>query len=430
MQPDIIFIVADDLGSADLGCYGGPTDISPNLDRLAREGLLFTRAYANSSVCSPTRFALITGRWQYRLRAAAEEPLGGKSTVLGLPPAHPTLPSLLRNNGYSTALIGKWHLGHAPRFGPLLSGYDEFFGPMGGGVDYFSHLNFSGVRDLWEGAQPSQAKGYLTDLISNRAADFVARERGEKPYFLSVHFTAPHWPWESREDAEESKRIGSQISHLDGGSVATYRKMIKQMDEGIGAIVNAIQPGRRDNTLIVFTSDNGGERYSNNWPFVGGKMDLLEGGLRVPQIAWWPSRIRANGRSAQPTISMDWMATMLEATDTPPHVDYPLDGMSLMSVLNEPSWRRIRQLHWRMKHRQQAATISDEWKYLRVDGHEYLFDLNADQRERANLAKRQPERLRNMRRCWEEWARSMPGIPEDAAVYLLWDDSDMPRSTH
>ena len=216
MQPDIIFIVADDLGSADLGCYGGPTDISPNLDRLAREGLLFTRAYANSSVCSPTRFALITGRWQYRLRAAAEEPLGGKSTVLGLPPAHPTLPSLLRNNGYSTALIGKWHLGHAPQFGPLLSGYDEFFGPMGGGVDYFSHLNFSGVRDLWEGAQPSQAKGYLTDLISNRAADFVARERGEKPYFLSVHFTAPHWPWESREDAEESKRIGSQISHLDG----------------------------------------------------------------------------------------------------------------------------------------------------------------------------------------------------------------------
>src|SRR5438045_729052 len=153
-RPNFIFIIADDLGSADLGCYGGQ-NVSPNLDRLARDGLLFTRAYSNSPVCSPARFALITGRWQYRLRGAAEEPLGRRTTTLGLPPEHPTLASLLRAGGYATALIGKWHLGYAPNFGPLLSGYEEFFGPMGGGVDYFSHVNLSGARDLWEGSQAS-----------------------------------------------------------------------------------------------------------------------------------------------------------------------------------------------------------------------------------------------------------------------------------
>src|SRR5205807_5084172 len=143
-----------------------------------------------------------------RFRGAAEEPLGRRTTTLGLPPEHPTLPSLLRDGGYATALIGKWHLGYAPNFGPLLSGYDEFFGPMGGGVDYFSHVNLSGARDLWEGSEASRAHGYLTDLISQRAAEYVARPRGDRPYFLSVHYTAPHWPWETRDDANESARIG------------------------------------------------------------------------------------------------------------------------------------------------------------------------------------------------------------------------------
>jgi hypothetical protein len=196
-------------------------------------------------------------------------------------PEHPTLPSLLRAGGYATALIGKWHLGSLPKFGPLLSGYDEFFGPMGGGVDYFSHVNFSGMRDLWEGDEASQAHGYLTDLIAQRAADYVARPH-EKPFFLSVHFTAPHWPWETRDDVAESQRIGSNIVHLDGGSVVTYLKMISHMDEGIGQIIGALPASQRDNTLVVFISDNGGERFSNNWPFVGGKMDLLEGGIRIP----------------------------------------------------------------------------------------------------------------------------------------------------
>jgi arylsulfatase A-like enzyme len=417
LRPNLIFIVADDLGSADLGCYGG-SNVSPVLDRLAREGIRFTRAYSNSPVCSPARLALMTGRWQYRLAAAGDEPLSGRrSTVLGLPPEHPTLPSVLKTAGYSTALFGKWHLGSLPRFGPLFSGYDEFFGPMGGGVDYFSYVDFSGKRDLWEGIDESQAHGYLTDLIAQRAADFVARPR-DIPFFVSVHFTAPHWPWESRDDAAESKRIGSNIAHLDGGSVETYLKMISHMDEGIGRIVAALPEAQFNNTFIVFISDNGGERFSNNWPFVGGKMDLLEGGIRIPQIAWWPSHIKAGSISTLATLTMDWMATMLDIAGVQANPSHPLDGINLRPVFADDRWNPHRELHWRMKHRQQAATVSGSWKYLRADNCEYLFDVVADGRERANLAKRYPEQLAHLRERWLAWAKTMPAIPED-----------MPRST-
>ena len=431
-RPDIIYIVADDLGSADLGCYGGDPATSPTIDRLAAEGLRFTTAYANSPVCSPTRFALITGRWQYRLRGAAEEPLGRRSDTLGLPPEHPTLPSLLRDAGYATALAGKWHLGYAPAFGPLKSGYQEFFGPMGGAVDYFSYLNFGGQRDLWDGAAPSAAEGYLTDLISERAAEFVARERGAQPYFLSVHYTAPHWPWEDREGGRrESQRIGADIGHLDGGSIEVYRRMIRHMDEGIARILAAIPAPRRADTLVVFTSDNGGERFSNNWPYVGGKMDLTEGGIRVPLVMRWPRRIAPGRSSALPTLTMDGAATLLQAAGVAPHPDHPLDGLSLLPLFDDAAWAAPpRRLYWRMKHRLQAACLDHPWKYLRIDGHEYLFDLSADQRERANQARRQPARLAELREQWNAWARTMPGIPDDADVYLIWGEDDMPRPTH
>lgn len=349
---------------------------------------------------------------------------------MGLPPSHPTLPSLLQNGGYDTALVGKWHLGSAPAFGPQLSGYGEFFGPMGGAVDYFSHRGYFGSRDLWDGVQASSEQGYLTDLITDRAVEYVGRNRRTTPFFLSVHYTAPHWPWESRDDEDESDRIGSNIAHLDGGSLATYRKMIQHMDEGIGRIVAALPAESRENTLVVFMSDNGGERFSNNWPFVGGKMDLLEGGIRIPQIAWWPARIQPGGKSELPTLTMDWMPTMLAAAGVTADAEYPLDGMDLSSVLSNSAWTVQRDLHWRMKHRLQAATLSGCWKYLRVDGHEYLFNVHKDERERANLAKRFPERLAQMRQSWESWAQTIPSIPVDAESIRLWSEADMPRPTN
>ncbi len=432
-RPNIVFIVADDLGFADLGCYGGRLPISPVLDRLAANGLRFTQGYANSPVCSPTRFALMTGRYQYRLRGAAEEPINSKSrgsTTLGLLPEHPTLPSLLKAAGYRTALCGKWHLGYPPAFSPLRSGYEEFFGPMSGGVDYFTHCDFRGTHDLFEGDAECDDEGYLTDLISRRAVDFIERAAAPDgaPFFLSVHYTAPHWPWETRDDAALAEQVKDNLFHLHGGNIHTYRRMIEQMDEGIGWIVAALaNKGVERDTLVVFTSDNGGERFSDNWPLVGGKMDLTEGGIRVPWIAHWPARIAAGSTSAQLCMTMDWSATMLAVSGVAADPAYPLDGVSLLPVLDDPVRLFSRPLYWRMKHRAQRALRNGRWKYLKVDEHEYLFDLAADERERANLASRHPERFAAMRADWQDWNATMPPIPPDAAVSLGYGAKDMPQ---
>jgi len=436
-RPNFVFIVADDLGYADLGCYGGRDAafgaVSPELDRLAAGGIRFTQGYSNSPVCSPTRFGMITGRYQYRLRGAAEEPIRsadrGKPHI-GLPPSHPTLPSLLKAAGYRTALVGKWHLGHPPAFGPLKSGYDASFGPMAGGVDYFTHCDSRGQHDLWEGETLTPTDGYLTDLLSRRAVEVVERAAHEPgtPFLLSLHYTAPHWPWETRDDAHLAPQVRDNLFHLDGGNVETFRTMIRQMDEGIGTLMAALRRlGLERDTLVVFTSDNGGERFSDSWPLVGGKMDLTEGGIRVPWIAHWPAVIPAGTRSAQPCMTMDWSATMLDAAGVPADPEYPLDGASMLPVLRDPAYAFPRPLHWRMKHRGQRALRDGAWKYLRVDGVDYLFDLSHDERERANLAKREPARLAAMRADWEAWNATMPAIPEDATVSLGYTTQDMPQ---
>jgi len=437
-RPHIIHILADDLGYADLGCtgardvYNQPTDVSPHLDALARQGMRFTHAYANSALCSPTRFALITGRWQYRLRGAAEEPLGPRAGTMGLPAEHPTLPSRLQQAGYATALFGKWHLGTPPKFGPRLSGYGEFFGCHSGGLDYFAHTDVRGRHDLWHNEAPVQAEGYFTDLISARAVDFVERQaRAERPFFMSVHYTAPHWPWLTREDREESAHTRARGEHTDGGSVPIYQRMIHHMDEGIGQIMAALdRAGLSENTLIVFTSDNGGERFSNNWPFMGQKMDLLEGGLRVPLIVRWPQAIAPGQVHHSPNLTMDWTATLLAAAGVPVDPECPLDGVDLTPAWHDPAWRRPGDLCWRMKHRQQRALVRGRWKYLHIDGVDYLFDLEADARERANLRDRQPERLQSLKAAWEAWDASLPPIAPDAQVYKLYDHEHMPQSTY
>ena len=435
-RPNIVFIVADDLGFADLGCYGGRDaqfgPVSPVLDSLAADGLKFTQGYANSPVCSPTRFALMTGRYQYRLRGAAEEPIRTSSrgsTTLGLPPEHPTLPSLLRAGGYRTALLGKWHLGYPPSFSPLRSGYEEFFGPMSGGVDYFTHCSFTGAHDLWAGEAEQREEGYLTDLISRRAVDYVHRMAGRpEPFFLSLHYTAPHWPWETRDDRALAQEVQGNLFHLHGGNVHTYRRMIHHMDEGIGSVMQALRDrGVAGETLVVFTSDNGGERFSDNWPLVGGKMDLTEGGIRVPWIAHWPAVIAPGRVSEQQCMTMDWTATLLDAAGAGAHPDYPLDGVSLLRVLREPRHAFHRPLHWRMNHRGQRALREGDWKYLRVDGHDYLFNIPADERERANRGPLEPRRLAAMRAAWEQWNATMPPIPADATVSLGYSAGDMPQ---
>ena len=438
-RPNLIYIVCDDLGYADLGCYGGREAdfgaVSPHIDRLAAGGVKFTQGYANSPVCSPTRFALITMRYQYRLRGAMEEPINSRSkgsTTLGLPPEVPTLPSLLKKAGYHTALIGKWHLGYPPSFGPRRSGYDEFFGIMAGGVDYFTHCSSSGEHDLYIDEQEHHEVGYLTDVLSQRAVDHVRQRAADakagQPFLLSLHYTAPHWPWETRDDAHVASDVAKNLFHLHGGDVQTYRRMIHHMDEGIGRLMAALrEEGLEENTLIVFTSDNGGERFSDNWPLVGGKMDLTEGGIRVPWIAHWPAAIPAGTVSTQHCMTMDWSATLLEAGGGQADPGWPLDGVNLLQVLRDPAQRFERPLYWRMNHRGQRALREGDWKYLQVDGHEYLFNISKDERERANLAAREPERLARMREQWVAWDASVPPIPADATVSLGYSAKDMPQ---
>jgi arylsulfatase A-like enzyme len=204
--------------------------------------------------------------------------------------------------------------------------------------------------------------------------------------------------------------------------------MIHHMDEGIGWVVDALRRAGVDgNTLVVFTSDNGGERFSDNWPLVGGKMDLTEGGIRVPWVAHWPDAIPANAATDQQCMTMDWSATVLDAAGVAPDPAYALDGISLLPVLRDPGRTFRRPMHWRMKHRGQRALRDGKWKYLRVDGHDYLFDISSDERERANRAGREPDRLAAMRTAWEEWNGTMPPIPDDAAVYPGFGAKDMPQ---
>ena len=301
---------------------------------------------------------------------------------------------------------------------------------MSGGVDYFSHCDSRGTHDLWQGEAEHREDGYLTDLISRRSVDWIERVAAPDgaPFFLSVHYTAPHWPWESRDDAALAAEVKDNLFHLHGGSIHTYRRMIEHMDEGIGWIMAALEArGVARDTLVVFTSDNGGERYSDNWPLVGGKMDLTEGGIRVPWIAHWPAVVAGGGVSPQLCMTMDWSATLLDAAGAAADPAHPLDGVSLLPVLRDAAHTFERPLYWRMNHRGQRALRRGDWKYLKVDEHEYLFDIPADERERANRAPREPARLAAMRADWLAWNATMPPIPDDATVSLGYGAKDMPQ---
>jgi arylsulfatase A-like enzyme len=421
-KPNIIFILADDLGYADLGVYGQTDFQTPQLDQLAKQGLRFTQAYANSAVCSATRFGLITGRYQYRLRGGLEEPIAGASDTIGLPPEHPTLPSLLKKQSYKTALFGKWHLGSLPKFSPLKSGYDVFFGNYGGAIDYFTHKTGVGpdAKDgLFEGEVPVNKVGYYTDLIADRAVAYVKQQSEARPFFLSLHFTAPHWPWETQDDEAVSRDIKS-LFHLDGGSLETYGKMVVSLDTAIGRVLKSLdEQGLADNTIVIFTSDNGGERFSRTWPLSGQKTELLEGGIRVPAIVRWPAKIKPGQVSSQVAISMDWLPSLLAVAGGAPDPAYPSDGQNLLPVILGTQAAQPRTLYWRYKANKQKAVRSGDWKYLKIADNEFLFDVARDPRERANLAQKHPQVFAKLKQDWENWNAQMLPITKDVRTHAV-----------
>jgi arylsulfatase A-like enzyme len=416
--PNILFIMADDLGYADVACYGRPDLNTPNIDRIASKGVRFLQGYANSAVCSATRTGLITGRYQYRLRVGLEEPLGGN--VIGLPPEHPTLPSLLKKAGYGTSLIGKWHLGSLPNFGPLQSGYDHFYGFRGGALDYYRHTPGGPNEDLWDDDVQVHQMGYLTELFGNRAVDVVkGYAKTRQPFFASLHFNAPHWPWEAPGDEKESERLrvqGRGIADFDGGTQKTYQKMIEAMDAQIGRVLQALDANRlTNNTIIVFTSDNGGERFADTWPFTGRKQELLEGGLRIPSIVSWPARIPQGRTSAQVSISMDWLPTLLAAAGAAPDPVLPPDGVDLLPILTGSAPVVPRTLYWRYKANAQRAIRDGDMKFLKILDNTFLFNVVEDPMERANLKERHKDVYEALVAKWLAWnATMLPEVDESS----------------
>ncbi len=428
-RPNIVFVLADDLGWADLSVYGQTDFETPHLDRMAAEGVRFTQAYANSAVCSATRFALITGRYQYHFRGGLEEPLVRQAHVHGLPPEHPTLPSVLRDNGYATALIGKWHLGSLPNFGPLKSGYDKFFGNYGGAIDYFTHKPGVGEavpRDLYEGEVPVERVGYFTQLLADEASSWIKSQSKDKPFFLSLHFTAPHWPWVGPEDEEVSKNL-KNIFHYDGGNLLTYAKMVRSLDSAVGQVLRTLKAqGLDDNTIVVFSSDNGGERFAKTWPFTGQKTELLEGGLRVPTLLRWPAKLKSQV-SEQVTISMDWLPTLLAAAGVSPTLPYVPDGENILPVLTgeKPSYDRT--LFWRYKAQAQRAVRDGNHKYLKINNNEFLFDVVDDVRERANLRDKEPIVFERLKQLWNDWNAKFLPITDEVFTHGLTPDIQADR---
>ena len=285
-RPNIVLIMADDLGYGDLGITGRTDYRTPVLDQLAREGMELAQMYTAAPVCTPTRVALITGRYPARTHAGLFEPL--TSSPDGLDPSPPTLGLLMKAAGYETALVGKWHLGTLPRYHPLRHGFDEFYGILGPGADYASHVDVEARTVLFQdGTRTVRQPGYLTDLFTERAVRIVSRRRS-RPLFLNLQYNAPHWPWQGPGDPPYPDTMAWQ----HGGSPETYGRMVASMDTGIERVLQALRRhGLERDTLVFFSSDNGGERYSHMGPFSAGKMTLHEGGLRVPS---WKSTVRAS----------------------------------------------------------------------------------------------------------------------------------------
>jgi arylsulfatase A-like enzyme len=404
-RPNIVFILADDLGWGDLSCYGRPDYRTPNIDLLALQGTKFTDAYSASAVCTPTRCGYITGRYPARFKIGLEEPLVATNSNVGLEPNQPTVASLLKQSGYDTALIGKWHLGFRPEWGPNAHGFDEFFGILAGAGDYFLHQNGLGQPDLYENLTPVERNGYLTDLLTERAVNYVKKSRSA-PFFLSLQYTAPHWPWQGPKGGERvsfSDKTPEPTTMAAGGSLELYAQMMKSLDDGVGRVMESIKAAGIDKkTLVIFTSDNGGERFSYLWPFSGRKGDLLEGGIRVPALVRWPGVVPANRLTQQMAITMDWTATIVAAAKAEGH---SLDGIDLLPVIKGTSPVTDRTFFWRIYSRD--AVREGKWKYVRDGEVRKLFDLSVDQHEQADFSQKNPEVLQRLMTEFDKWNDQM-----------------------
>jgi arylsulfatase A-like enzyme len=424
-RPNIVLIFADDLGYGDLGIHGATDIPTPHIDSLAGQGVRFTDAYVTAPLCSPSRAGLLTGRYQNRFGFEFNNgPIDRDLREgLGLPLTERTLAELLKEAGYATGLIGKWHLGADPQFIPEVRGFDFVFGTHGGyhayvdpnrpgvrtvrGTPYLdlrSPENFVLLNPIWRTGVAVCEDEYLTDAFSREALGFI-NDHSREPFFLYLPYTAPHTPLQT------TARYFERFPDIDDEHRRVYAAMVSALDDGIGRILATLDAhGLTDDTLVIFTNDNGGAlptRASRNAPLLGGKHYLLEGGIRVPMVIRWPGHVPAAAVYRQPVISLDLFTTILAAAGVAPPSDRSIDGIDLVPYVDGSRTADPHEfLFWRFG--DQRAVRHRNWKLFTVGDQMFrLHDLDRDIGSRHDLAAEHPELVKALLERHAEWESEM-----------------------
>ncbi len=409
-RPNIIFILADDLGYGSLSCYGNTAVKTPHIDQLAASGVRFTDFHSNGAMCSPTRAALLTGRYPQRCNWIPDEELSpvfrqqrkenpAQRWAWGISPEEVTLPRLLKQKGYRSTLIGKWHLGYDSKFHPMNHGFDEFCGFLGGNVDYHTHVASHGIKELdwWEDRKIENEKGYSTDLLTKHAVDFIVRHK-TRPFFLYLAHAAPHAPWQGRNPDDKKS------------PVETYKEMIRTLDDSVAAVIGALREnGIEKNTLVIFNSDNGPAAprgFAANGVLRGKKGSVHEGGHRVPFIASWPGVIPAGAISNTPAMTIDLLPTFTKLAGAAAPENHQLDGSDLMPLLTDPAKKKDRVLHWLFGN--SWAVRKGPWKLIgKGCTAQSLVNLEKDLPEKNNQLKDMPELVDELTKLHREWIKTV-----------------------
>ncbi len=423
-RPNFVVILADDLGYGDLACYGSRFNQTPNIDRLAAEGIRFTDFHSNGPMCTPTRAALLTGMYQQRFGSMFESALSGKVHFDdGLPHAALTLAEGLREAGYATGCFGKWHLGYHPPFLPMDHGFDEFVGLASGDGDHHSHIDRSGRADWWHNDKLMLESGYTADLLVKHSLSFIERHKSQ-PFLLYVPHLAIHFPWQGPTDPSH-RTLGIDYWNDKWGLISDpmnvsphVKAMVESIDGGVGEILEALHRLELvENTMVIFLSDNGGYTHygdshrniSSNGRLRGQKTELFEGGHRVPAIAWWPGRIRP-GVSDQTIMSFDLMPTLLSLAGALPGNAETFDGVDLSDLLLSEKRIGERTLFWKMD--DEVAVRRGDWKWIRQGNRDrFLFHLGEDRGETRNLATVYPEKIASLSAAFDRWSQQISETP-------------------
>lgn len=429
-QPDIVLIVADNLGHGDLSCYGCPDIQTPNIDGIAKRGVRFTNFYSNGPECSPTRTALLTGRYQQRI-PGLECALGtgnvgryddaielAERGELGLPPSESVLIPALNEAGYTTVGLGKWHLGYEKHLLPPHHGFDYFLASLGGTIDYFYHNEPTGEPVLYENLKQVRRNGYFTDIITDGAVRFIREQPQDKPLFLYLPYNAPSAPFQHPDQKPDKPKVSHKWDSKDWqrGSRTTLKAIIERLDQGVGRVVDTLEEtGRAKNTLLIFCSDNGAYPIAaSNTPFRGHASELFEGGIHVACMAAWDGKLPVGEVDDRPTLTFDLTASILAAAGATPRADRPLDGHNVLADVAAGKAAPPRTLYWRSRRADRTwkkAARRGRWKYVwREDGEqreEYLFDLFEDPGETRNLIDTRAKLAAELRRGVQQWEARM-----------------------